>query len=264
MKVPSIAMRLATVSIVALAACGGVTPLGGDDAAAGKTGSGDAAGSTGSAGATGTGGTTGSAGVTGAAGVAGHDDCRKDSDCPPIACLVAPCPDSLCALGGDGFHHCQVRLHPTLTACGGNPTGMDCCGSDAACTQQPHGMCVPFTTGYCGGPAPPPINECRYDQCQADGDCTAKPNGVCTTGYPRVCAYGPCRKNADCNKGPGGTCVLASVGSFCPSEAVFCRYPTDPCRQNADCKGTSPYGQVCVPNADGQGTVCRDQSPPPA
>jgi hypothetical protein len=210
------------------------------------------------------GGADGGTGGAAGAGDAGRDDCLTDADCPPVRCVTAPCPDALCALGIDGFHHCQFRAHPALDSCQGSPVGLGCCSSDAECTTQPHGMCVPLSLGYCGGPPIAPINRCRYDECQADADCKAMPNGVCTAGYPRVCDYGPCRKNADCNQGPGGTCVLAPVGLFCPSMTVFCLYADDPCTQNSDCKGTSTFGKACVPNPNLHGTICQNQGPPPA
>jgi hypothetical protein len=234
---------------VGAAACGGATSTGGD-AAAGTTGAAGAAG------------TTGGAGTGGAAG-AGQDECATDSDCPPIQCLVQPCPESICTPGRDGSRSCVSRAHPALETCPADVT-QPCCASDAACTERPHGMCVPFSVGYCGGPAPPRINQCRYDDCQGDADCSAMPNGICVNGYPRSCVYGPCRRNADCTKGAGGTCAVAAVGGFCPHTAVYCHYASDPCRSDGDCKGgTSPFGQVCVPKADLQGTRCMDQPPPP-
>jgi len=127
------------------------------------------------------------------------------------------------------------------------------------------GHCIPFYLGYCGGAAPLPINECRYDACTRDADCTAGAKGVCTVGYPRACLYGTCRTNQDCTSGANGRCVLAIVGgSFCQHAAVFCRYSTDPCASNADCPGRGlGFGQACVPRTDGQGTMCQDVPPPP-
>jgi hypothetical protein len=268
------ALALAVALMVAAVfGCGSVSPNGGSAGSAGaRAGAGGGtAGSGGQATAgAGGGGTAGAGGGTAGAGGAaggsagtagGADACHKDADCPPIQCLVAPCPENLCVLGGDGWHHCTLRAHYTLDSCTNNPTGSPCCKSDADCTAKPHGICVPFSVGYCGGVAPPPINNCRYDTCQSDADCTAMPNGVCTAGYPRGCGYGPCRKNADCTKGPGGVCVLESVGGYCPYDAIFCRYSADPCRSNADCKGNALA--ACVPKADAQGTMCMTQPPPP-
>ena len=229
---------------------------------------------------TGTAGTTGSAGNTGAggggrggggggtgggaAGTSGQDDCQSDAECPTSACSSPPCTELLCALGNDGFHHCTTRTPPALVVCP-EAGATTCCSSDAQCTAMSGGRCIPFFLNYCGGPAPPQINECRYDACTRDADCTGGAKGVCSVGYPRACLYGPCRTNQDCTSGPDGHCVLAIVGgTFCQHEAVYCRYATDPCRGNADCPGRGAgFGQACVPKTDGQGTVCQDVPPPP-
>jgi hypothetical protein len=240
----------------------------GTTVSAGDTGS--AARSTAAAGSTGASGTDGGAetvglgGASGAAGTGdGRNDCTSDSDCPPVRCAVATCPDMLCSLGGDGFHHCVPRSHPALDACQGD-AARPCCTSDAACSQQPNGMCVPSLYGYCGGPPVLPGNTCRYDECVADADCTAMPNGVCAVGYPRSCLYGPCRVNADCARAAGGTCVIAVVGGTCAHPAVFCRYANDPCRQDSDCTGGMGLPRICVPKSDLQGTMCTEQPPPPS
>ncbi|HVR61685.1 MAG TPA: hypothetical protein VMU50_07280 [Polyangia bacterium] len=228
----------------------------------GETGSGGSvagSGGAGGGGTTGTGGGAGGALGTGGAG-GGADQCQRDADCPPILCIKAPCPTNLCVLGNDGFHHCGLRQPLALDNCGQGFPGAGCCTSDAQCTMQAHGMCVPISEGTCGG-AHPIGNECRYDQCQGDADCSAMPRGVCTGGYPRRCLYGVCRQNSDCVAKPGGTCALAIVGLYCTEETVFCRYPNDPCHSNSDCHAGAL--QACVPNAGGQGTSCQQQQPPP-
>ena len=261
--------------LVAASACGSVTLSkdggvdsapdvnGGSGGAAGTggAGSGGVAGTggvTGTGGTVGTGGATGTGGVTGTGGAPGHDDCQRDSDCPTIMCIKAPCPTNVCVLSTDGYHHCRLRQVPALEMC--NPNfSLPCCTSDADCTMRPHGACVPSSIDACGGPARIG-NECRYDNCQSDADCTAMPRGVCSDGYPRSCFYGPCRQNSDCTAHPGGVCQLAVVGLYCRGDAVFCKYPSDPCQSNADCKGSL---MACVPNDNGQGTVCKTQPPPP-
>jgi hypothetical protein len=130
--------------------------------------------------------------------------------------------------------------------------------------MQPHGHCIPFINGYCGGPAPLPGNTCRYDTCTADSDCTTMPNGFCSAGFPRACVYAPCRTNADCTRGPGGRCALATLNSgYCPRPVALCRYDNDPCRSDSDCKGASINGLVCAPRADLHGTMCVDRGSPP-
>jgi hypothetical protein len=154
----------------------------------------------------------------------GRDECAHDRDCPPIECLVAPCPPAICALGDDGLLHCGPL------------------------ERAPGPPCTPV-----GG----------RNECEGDDDCTQQPRGVCGPRAPRRCLYGPCRTNADCTRAPGGTCVLDEVGAYCPEPKVFCRYPGDPCRQDSDCKGASRFGLVCVPNDDLQGQICKDRGPPP-
>jgi hypothetical protein len=203
------------------------------------------------------------AGLDAASGEAGgHDDCRSDGDCPIIQCLVAPCPDSLCLMGSDGFHHCQTRPRPALQACPA-PRSPACCRGDSDCNEAPRGRCVPHSYEYCGGPPPLPGNGCRYDHCTSDADCTDMPNGFCSGGSQRTCSYGPCRTNADCNRRPGGRCVLESVHSFCDFSAAFCRYANDPCRTDADCPQTGANGSACLPNKDLHGASCQDRPPPP-
>jgi hypothetical protein len=206
---------------------------------------------------------TGGIGGSGGAGGSGRDDCRTDDDCPKAGCSGPGCSEMLCALGSDGFHHCLLRTAPPLSAC---PSGSDttCCTSDAFCTTMALGHCIPHSYDWCGGPAPPMGNACRYDVCTGDADCTAGANGVCTLGYPRACIYGVCRTNADCTAETNGRCVLAKVGRFCGTTAVFCRYPSDPCASDADCKGVGiGFGQACIPNTGGQGASCKDVPPPP-
>ena len=255
---------------LAAGACGNVTLAndGSVDAVPDRSsGSGGAGGSGsgghGTGGGTGSGGSiagTGGATGTGGSSGGGHDECQRDADCPTIQCIKAPCPTNLCVLGADGFHHCRPRQPLALASCNSGPAGPACCSSDAQCTTQARGICVPASEGSCGG-ALLPGNECRYDECQRDADCTAMPRGVCTGGYPRRCLYGVCRQNADCVAKPGGICSLTSIGLYCREEAVFCRYPSDPCQTNSDCQ--AGMSQACVPNPGGQGTSCQTQPPPP-
>lgn len=245
----------------------------GADAAADVAAGGSGGGTGGTGGAGGTGGGSGGTGgarldaapdlATGETG-APAEECRKDSDCPPIQCLVPPCDPVICVLGDRGFHRCQVQTRPALEACPEPNSPPGCCRNDSGCTNQPNGHCIPFSFEYCGGPAPLPGNTCRFDECTSDAACTARPNGFCTGGWPRTCQYGPCRTSADCNRMPGGTCVLATVNAgYCPRPAVFCRYPNDPCRTDADCRGASMNGLVCNVRPDGHGTMCIDRGPPP-
>src|SRR6186713_1082489 len=132
--------------------------------AAGTAGTGSGGG--GQAG-TGTAGTTGSAGTGGGtgggvAGTSGRDECQSDADCPTSGCSSPPCSELLCALGNDGFHHCTPRTPPAPVVCP-EAGATVCCDSDAKCTAMSGGHCIPFYLNYCGGPAPLPINECRYD-----------------------------------------------------------------------------------------------------
>ena len=194
----------------------------------------------------------------GGGGSAGHDECHVDSDCHPIECLVAPCPDVVCVLGSDGLHHCGTRSRPQLATC--NSTTDGCC-TDSACTDAAHGICAPSDVVVCSGGPPLSGDRCVYDQCESDADCTAHAHGFCSGDLPRACIYGPCTTSADCTKHAGGICALEIVGGYCPGPAVFCSYPDDPCHINTDCG--SGFTMACLPNSDGQGESCQQVSPPP-
>jgi hypothetical protein len=57
---------------------------------------------------------------------------------------------------------------------------------------------------------------------------------------------------------------MQSIGRYCPSPSVFCRYATDPCVSDGDCKGDAgPFGLQCVPAVNHQGTMCQNVPPPP-
>jgi hypothetical protein len=267
-------MRLGLVLLVVGLGCGDDGP----GTATGGSGGGGAAGSGGAggtlspdagvdaaAGGGGQGGVAADAGRDQGAGEAGPPGaCTRDSDCPPIQCLVPPCDPVVCVLSEGGVRRCETRTRPALQTCPAMSQLEMCCRSDAECTMKPNGHCIPFAHGYCGGAAPMPGNTCRYDACTSDADCTAMPNGFCTAGWERTCQYGPCRTNADCNKSPGGTCVLATANAgYCPRPAVFCRYPNDPCRSDSDCRGASINGLVCNTNPDLHGTRCVDRGVPP-
>jgi hypothetical protein len=266
--------------------CAGDSRSNGEDADAGAPasgGSGDAsAGDAGEAqlsGASGSGGRGGSATMGGSAGsvtggtggdVSGSagtgdvpaDECDTSEDCPPIECLVPPCPESVCALGSQGYRVCQTRDPLPVGNCT-EPSSEACCATSDDCQDAPGGQCVPFSLGYCGGPAPPDHSTCRYDTCDSDSDCTGGEHGVCLIDYPRTCSYGPCRTSADCTEGPGGRCVMTRVGQPCPELAVFCTYDDDACASDADCPRANAMQQVCEPDADGHGRGCVPWQPPP-
>jgi hypothetical protein len=271
-------MRLLIVALL-VAGCGSgstVIATGGSGGASGGTGGGTG-GATPADAATGTGGQADAASPDGPPADAPAPDagadapipvegCRTDSDCPPIQCLVPPCDEFVCVLGADGTHQCRLNARPAPVACtepSPDPS-FRCCLSQADCTMQPHGHCIPWSYNHCAGPPPLPGNTCVYDACTSDADCTAMPNGFCTAGFPRFCLSGPCRSHADCNRGPGGRCVMETIaGGWCPRPTVFCRYSNDPCRVDADCKGASVGGLVCSPRMDLHGTMCVDRGPPP-
>jgi hypothetical protein len=203
-------------------------------------------------------GMAGAAGMMGSAGVAGHEECTSDRDCPPIECLVAHCPEALCARGADGLRRCTSRTHPPIPPC---PAGdASCCRSDEECPAMQ--SCLSASGGIlqCGG-IPSIGNGCTADRCRSDSDCTEMPNGACTATYPRVCGYGPCRTNADCTQGPGGVCVVDLINGPCVVPLVFCRYSNDPCRTDADCPG-SP-AKICAPGPGLAGARCAEKPAPP-
>jgi hypothetical protein len=202
--------------------------------------------------------TTDAAGMMGADGGQVRDECSSDSDCPSIDCLVAPCPQALCARGDDGLRHCTSRTHPPIPPCPADDIG--CCHSDDECPAMQ--SCLPNFGGIlmCSG-IRPIGNGCAADRCRSDADCTQTPNGACTATYPRVCGYGPCRINADCTEGPGGVCALDLINGPCVVPDVFCRYSNDPCRTDADCLG--PPTKICAPGPGLSGTRCVDKPGPP-
>lgn len=254
---------------------GGSTTTGGS---AGSGTGGDGSGSGGTAGASASGGDAGadmggSAGASsggtagtnaGTAGTGGvpPDECDSSEDCPPIECLVPPCPEPVCALGSQGYRVCQTRDPLPVGTCT-EPTGEPCCVTSEDCQDAPGGQCVPFSLGYCGGPAPPDYSTCRYDTCDSDADCTGGEHGVCLIDYPRTCNYGPCSTSADCTEGLGGRCVMTHAGQPCPELVVFCTYDDDPCDSDGDCAPIDGMQQVCEPDADGHGRRCAPWQPPP-
>lgn len=239
------------------AAIGGSAGTGEDDSE-----SGGAAGASASGGAGNAGGTAGSDAGTGGSGSVPADECDSNEDCPPTECLVPPCPEVVCALGSQGHRVCQARDPLPVGNCS-EPTGEPCCSSSDDCQEAPGGQCVPFSLGYCGGPAPPDTSTCRYDSCDSDSDCTAGEHGVCLVDYPRTCNYGPCSRSADCTEGAGGRCVMTRAGQPCPELVVFCTYDDDPCDSDDDCAEANGMRQVCEPDSDGHGRRCAPWQPPP-
>ena len=234
---------------------GDVSGTGGAGASAGGS-AGNAGGSAGNAG-----GSAGNAGTGGSGGIPA-DECDSDEDCPPNECLVPPCPELVCALGSQGYRVCQTRDPLPVGTCS-EPTGEPCCESSEDCQDAPAGHCVPFSLGYCGGPAPPDTSTCRYDTCDSDSDCTAGEHGVCLLDYPRTCTYGPCNESADCTEGAGGRCVMTRAGQPCPELVVYCQYDDDPCDSDDDCPPLNGRRQVGEPDADGHGRRCAPWQPPP-
>jgi hypothetical protein len=245
---------------------GGVVDAGGSGGKGDATGG--AAGSGGSTAGDGGGPRDGSAGRGGSRIDGAGGPCVVDQDCPPLPCLSSPCPESVCAMG-EGAHQCVMRQHPPIAPCPPGDAGPFCCTSDAQCTDQPRGSCIPYSySPWCTQslhiPPPLPGNRCVYDACAADSDCSTEPNGFCSPDFPRHCVYGPCGTNADCNRRAGGKCVLARVCEWGSYRDAFCRYADDPCSTNADCgfsdAGTSMF---CVARDDGHGTYCKDGGRPP-
>ena len=242
---------------------GGSAGSGTGGMAGGVSGSGGAAGASGGGGAVNAGGATGGsdAGSGGSGGIPA-DECDSNEDCPPIECLVPPCPEPVCALDSQGYRVCQTRDPlPVGNSC--EPSGESCCENSDDCENAPGGQCVPFSFGYCGGPAPPDISTCRYDTCDSDADCTAGEHGVCLLDYPRTCNYGPCNESADCTEGTGGRCVMRAAGQPCPDLVVVCLYDDDPCDSDGDCPLVQEVRQVCEPDSDGHGRRCVPWQPPP-
>jgi hypothetical protein len=227
--------------------------MGGDVSGSGGASAGGGAGNAG--------GSAGNAGTGGSGGIPA-DECDSDEDCPPNECLVPPCPELVCALGSQGYRVCQTRDPLPVGTCS-EPTGEPCCESSEDCQDAPAGHCVPFSLGYCGGPAPPDTSTCRYDTCDSDSDCSAGEHGVCLLDYPRTCNYGPCNESADCTEGAGGRCVMTRAGQPCPELVVYCQYDDDPCDSDDDCPTANGMRQVCEPDADGHGRRCAPWQPPP-
>jgi hypothetical protein len=236
---------------------GDVSGSGGAGGASAGGGAGNAGGSAGNAG-----GSAGSEAGTGGSGGIPADECDSNEDCPPNECLVPPCPELVCALGSQGYRVCQTRDPLPVGNCS-EPTGEPCCESSEDCQDAAGGHCVPFSLGYCGGPAPPDTSTCRYDTCDSDSDCSAGENGVCLLDYPRTCNYGPCNDSADCTEGAGGRCVMTRAGQPCPELVVYCQYDDDACDSDDDCPTANGMRQVCEPDADGHGRRCAPWQPPP-
>jgi hypothetical protein len=188
-----------------------------------------------------------------------RDDCKSNIDCEPdFACIRIPeevgavrfCVD----VGPKPFNDGACESGMPLT------TG--CCADDSCIDNNVQGYCVDFNAGYCGGPPPLNINECRFDLCTTDNECGAEnacvPGGVLGK-IINTCTATFCKTDADCATRSGGQCRPLSDLSCGDTIGFYCTYEEDECRSNADC----PNGEVCTPQSNNDGTTCEAFIPLP-
>jgi hypothetical protein len=230
----------ATLSCLAIAACGGNVVQG-----TGATGTGTGATSTG------TGATS-----TGTGGLPPTGDCTTDAQCPGGTCAeITP----------GGWKICLV-VPPPSTGCSSPKSPTDQCCTSADCPNG--GACYETTSlPYCGGPAMAIYKECVTDQCTSDAACVGGGSDapdICAPagayGEPmRTCFAAYCKTSADCTQKPVGYC--APVGAHCCStpSGLGCVYPGG-CRKDTDCAA----GDSCqLDTTSGEGVCTNGPSPCP-
>ena len=184
--------------------------------------------------------------------------CTVDEDCTEGECIGVP--DTR-----DAARACQSEPELWLHACD-TPGPMGNCCSDEDCTAGSFGdgQCAAIGVGYCGGPAPPEGNTCRYDECSTDADCadeyTCLPAGVLGS-LTRRCIQASCDSHDDCSEGAGGFCSLLYSSQTCPEITLGCTYSDSECRRAQGCD--SWPDRLCVVSADGQNANCLEHQPAP-
>ncbi len=184
--------------------------------------------------------------------------CDDDTDCQQGRCRAIP-------EGGNRF--CVGDPHRRVHDCEHLEPGFEnecCADDDCAGEGDLPRFCVAFEVGYCGGPAPMPINVCRSEGCLNDSGCgdgkACAPGGFWRLSWS-TCVHASCAWDGDCTARAGGQCRPFSGAGFCDGLlGFFCTYADDPCRTDADC----PAPKRCVPaGTEAGGTGCVDPGPPP-
>jgi hypothetical protein len=102
----------------------------------------------------------------------------------------------------------------------------DACGSDADCTEKPH--------GYCDIIGAPSLNRACHYGCTVDADCGD--GAICVCGsFIGTCKAATCTTDADC--GDGLLCA-SHTNAICIDGGYACQNPADECVSNADCPTT--------------------------
>eukprot|EP00038_Savillea_parva_P000487 m.96467 g.96467 ORF g.96467 m.96467 type:complete len:250 (+) comp10165_c2_seq1:111-860(+) len=178
--------------------------------------------------------------------------CETNADCGAGEGHCLPVPEGV----PGAAKYCITVLPGHMLRCPTPMPGNQCC-SDANCTSPPthgdlrQGRCESYDSGpMCGGPLPPQINVCRYDQCSpATGHhCPAGDNDAC---LPRgflqsrasTCAKATCQADTDCPT--DHECRPFASPSYCRGfEGLHCVNPkTAECVVDSDCKDKTPKGE---------------------
>ena len=217
----------------------------------------DDGGDEGAGGMTSMGGANAMGGAEGMGGApAARHQCDEDVDCGEGTCQRVPdVPEA--------NRYCVRAPNRFTNQCPeGGPQVKGCCDDEDCGGQDRPGYCVAFDVGYCGGPAPPQINECRYDGCLVSADCAdgtiCAPAGF---GGREVnhCMGATCQTDADCDARAEGECRPLGRDPSCHRPMVFvCTYADDECRSDRDC----PNGQRCLASDRGVGG-CQEFLPRP-
>eukprot|EP00052_Salpingoeca_macrocollata_P006210 m.52206 g.52206 ORF g.52206 m.52206 type:complete len:154 (-) comp15308_c0_seq2:61-522(-) len=98
--------------------------------------------------------------------------------------------------------------------------------------------CLPYPGEVeCGGPPPPPENECYQPVCGAGMPCPA--GQACVPGGAfgkklNTCIPADCHYDSDCTARAGGRCFPFFFYTYC-FPALHCHYQGDACAVDADC-----------------------------
>jgi hypothetical protein len=223
-------LRVALVSALIFAACGGGQPLGGSDASGGGSG-----------------------------GAGARYDAASDDAAPPSS----SCGDAMTLMGAaTGFEACSAgyvrrlspgacpsRLPRDLAVSPANPA-VDKCTRDSDCSGGALEFCGPREGGY--------ANVC-IKACATDADCDA--GRICLCGEPAGrCVPATCTQASDCSA--GHDCASGVAHPLCESTAFACQSTGDNCSTDADCFGVFVNVAFCVLQ-DGHRTCSTEQCTTP-
>jgi len=228
MRTNTAALRVALLTALGLAGCGGTSRVhestGGDGPSTGGDG-------TTAGGSTSSGGTGGSNSSGGASGGAAQN---------PFPCVDPTDYGNIEQCAGDIVHRKAADACSSLLP---RPDAVTD-APDAACTHDTD--CTAFPNGYCGSYLTTGKRQfaCQYG-CVVDSDCGT--SGVCLCGdFIGTCTQADCVTDADCT--PGFLCTESDQTPGCREMAFTCQSPSDTCGGDGDCDPEHPVCSVGMPH----------------